>query len=313
MQPFSFNIRHVNQTARLLIVLFVLAAHASLFSQDSAAEKIKPSIKLSYRIAEQGRSVRVEISHREGKNTIPAENLIVNLYLNEVKKYNPATGEGWMSNMVTDEDGVCVFDLTDNFKRIKTGAHTFKFIAGIATDPRYENSTEEITMNDYRIDLRSEKQDSVINVRARLVQLGDSGEKAMAKTEMKLLIKRTFGMLPFGEDNLTTDDSGYVSGIIPADVPGNGDNTITVVGRFEDMDNDGIIEGAKSIAWNVPPFEHTFDKRTLWSTGSNAPVPLVVISVSIILVIWGTIFYLIYLLLQIKKAGKNSVHDNSNQ
>jgi hypothetical protein len=206
-----------------------------------------------------------------------------------------------MGNLVTDDDGVVEFDLNDNFKRIKTGAHVFTFIASIGSDPKFENASEQIVMNDVRINLSNVLADSLNTVTAKLTMFKDSVESPAAKTEMKLLVKRTFGALPFGEDNLSTDDNGEVSGVLPNDLPGNHDKTLTILARYEDQENDGIIEVTKNIPWSIPPIERTFAKRTLWSSGQNAPVPLVIVSLTIIFTIWGIIFYLISLLFKIKE------------
>ncbi len=294
------QLKKTKRVLLLLSLIFVFVAR-SFAGNDGEATKITPNFKLSYKIIDGKPSIKVELSYKDGKKFIPVNNIIVNLYLSEVRKFNPVTGEGWMGNLVTDDDGVVEFDLSDNFKRIKTGAHVFNFIASIGTDPKFENSSEQITVNDVRISLSNSVADSLTTVVAKLSMFKDSVESPAAKTEIKLLIKRTFGALPFGEENLSTDENGEVSGVLPKDIPGNNDKTITVAARYEDQENDGIIEVTKRIPWSVPPIEHKFTKRTLWSSGQNAPVPLVIVSVTIIFTIWGIIFYLISLLFKIKK------------
>lgn len=278
-----------------LLLLFVLGHRV-----HAQKEKFEPSIKLSYKFSDSYRGIKAEVTYKDSDKTMPAKNLIVNMYLNEVKKFYPPTGEGWMTNMLTDDNGVCEFNLTEQFKRIKTGAHQFTFTARFASDPRFEDTQESIVVNDVKIDL-SLTRDSLTTATAKLIFYQDSLEVPAAKTEMKLGIRRTFSLLPFGDESLTTDESGVVSAEMPGDVPGDPDKTITVVARYEDMENDGIIEVSKRIPWSVLPKPREFAKRTLWSTGSNAPVPLVIISTSIIIVIWGVIFYLVFLLLRIRK------------
>ena len=71
--------------------------------------------------------------------------------------------------------------------------------------------------------------------------------------------------------------------------------------RYEDQENDGIVEVSQDIPWNILPRENKLSQRTLWSSGHNAPVILVVVTVSLIILIWGTISYLVILLLRIRK------------
>jgi hypothetical protein len=284
----------------LLAVVLVMFSGSGAAAQDSVAEKISPSLKLSYKIIDGKKSVKVEVTKKEGKKYIPIEKIIVNLYNGEVKKYDPVTAGGWVGNFVTDEDGICNFVLSEKFNKLTQGVHSFTFIASIGSYPEYEDTQEQIVMNDVSIRLSS-KRDSLTTVTAQLNTLGDSIEKPLPETEMKLFVKRTFGMLPFGEENLTTDENGEVSGVIPADLPGNPDKSITVVARYEDQENEGVIETTQNMPWNLLPRQNELSVRTLWSSGVNAPLPLVMVTVSLIILIWGTILYLVTFLFKIKK------------
>ncbi len=292
-----------------LIPVFILCL-VSLFSiniyaqNDSTSSKLQASMNLSYKITNGIKSVKVEVTRKVDGKFIPVENLIVNLYLTEIKKYDPIVGDGWMGNLVTNEDGLATFKFTDNFNKLMSKVHVFNFIATTNEDLRYEDMQEEITVNEALINFTFNTEDAVTTVVAKLTKFQDGAEVASPETEMKMLIKRTFGMLPFGEDGLTTDENGEVSAEIPADLPGNANKTITVVARYDDEENNGIIEISKDIPWKILPKVNPLTRRTLWSRGNNAPIPLVIVTVSLIILIWGTICYLVYLLFKIKRLGK---------
>lgn len=280
--------------------LFFLLSPRAYADKPAAAEKISPSIKLSYKIHNGVKTVKVAVSYKEEKKFIPVGNIIVNLYLGEVKKFDKVSNDGWMGNLVTDDEGECVFMFPENFNKLKANVHSFNFIASIGSDPKYEDTQEEITVNDMNIKL-SFVNDSLTTVNAKLCKIQDSGMVPVPETEMKLLVKRTFGALPFGEDNLTTDADGLVSGVLPADLPGNANKSITIMARYEDQENEGIVEVSQDIPWKILPRENKLSQRTLWSSGHNAPIVLVVVTVSLIILIWGTISYLVILLLRIRK------------
>jgi len=146
----------------------------------------------------------------------------------------------------------------------------------------------------------------VKTVTATLYGWKDHDYLPIASAELKLCIKRTFNFLPFGDAEMTTNENGEVSGELPLDLPGNADGTITIAARMEDNDIYGTVESMKNVPWSVLPKKNPVRGRTLWSAGDNAPWLLVISSVSIITIIWGTIFYLLYLLIRIKRLGKIS-------
>lgn len=285
-----------------LVTLYSINIYAQ---DDSTSSKLPANMNLSYKITNGIKSIKVEISRKVDGKFIPVENLIVNLYLTEIKKYDPIIGDGWMGNLVTNEEGQAIFRFTDNFNKLMSKVHVFNFIATTSEDLRYEDMREEIIVNEALINLSFNTEDAVTIATARLTKFQDGAEVASPETEMKMLIKRTFGALPFGEDGLTTDENGEVLAEIPADLPGNANKTITVIARYDDEENNGVIEVSKDIPWKISPKVNHLTLRTLWSRGNNAPIPLVIVTVSIIILIWGTICYLVYLLFRIKKLGKS--------
>jgi hypothetical protein len=122
--------------------------------------------------------------------------------------------------------------------------------------------------------------------------------------EMKLFIKRSFSLFPFGESGLTTNKEGKVSGDLPLDIPGEAGGKITIVASIIDNEDYGTIESTKKVDWNIFPKKNEEIGRTLWASGKNAPIPLILASCSIIILIWGIIIYIISRLFYIKKIGK---------
>ena len=116
---------------------------------------------------------------------------------------------------------------------------------------------------------------------------------------------RSFGLLPIEGDNLTTDENGEATVDFPNDIPGDKSGNVTVIARVEDNDELGNFETKKNIQWGIPVNQQqTAQPRALWSSGNNAPWPLVITVTSMVVIVWGIIFYIIFQLVAIKRAGR---------
>lgn len=148
--------------------------------------------------------------------------------------------------------------------------------------------------------------DGVKQVKAVITKPGAHGnDEAIKGVEVHFYIKKSFGLLPLEGDFTTTDDNGEASVEFPIDIPGDKSGNVTVIAKVEDDENLGNVEAMKAINWGVPvKAEHLEPTRALWSSGNNAPWPLAITVTGIVVVVWGVIFYIIYQLIAIKKAGK---------
>jgi hypothetical protein len=88
-------------------------------------------------------------------------------------------------------------------------------------------------------------------------------------------------------------------------MPGDEKGNLILVARVEDNDIYGNLVVEKPVPWGIKlKAGKNFWHRTLWSTGNRAPVWLLFLALSIIIGVWGTLFYLVKQLLKIKKMGK---------
>lgn len=300
---------------RIFFILIAISA-LLLFNTVTIAQETKDSasrlsftMNLSSLVSNGVRSVKVQVSRKENKKTIVVDDVTspFKLYLNEVKAYDPTNGTGLISKLHLDSEGEGIFEIPEDFYKLTAGLHVFTFIVKMDSDPKYEDTEETITIADAKISIEYSGEDSVKTAKATLTAWNDSANTyvPVPNAEVKLCIKRTFNFLLFGESGAVTDETGQVSGDLPLDLPGNADSTLTIFGRLEDDENYGTVHGGISVPWAVLPKKNPERGRTLWSSGDNAPLLLVISSVTIIVIIWGTIFYLISLLVKIKKLGKN--------
>lgn len=318
MKAMKNNFLYFNTGKGYQRIFFILTLISALFlfntvtiaqeTKDSAS-RLSFTMNLSSIVSNDIRSVKVQVSRKENKKTIAVNDVTApfKLYLNEVKAYDSTDGTGLISNLRISYEGDGIFTLPADFYKRNAGLHVFTFIVKMDSDPKYEDAEETISIADAKISIEYSGEDSVKTAKATLTAWKDSANAyvPVPNAEVKLCIKRTFNFLLFGESGAVTDETGQVSGDLPLDLPGNADGTLTIFGRLEDDENYGTVEGGVSVPWAVLPKKNPERGRTLWSSGDNAPLLLVISSVTIIVIIWGTIFYLISLLVKIKRLGKN--------
>lgn len=299
---------HIYSVAILLLInVFVLVGNTAMCQdKDENATKKSISMSLSCKTSDGVKHVKVLVTRRENKKSIPVDNAKspVALYLDKVKDSDPSNGTGLISKLFLNDEGEVIFDLPANFNSLTSGLHQFKFIARLESDPLYENAEEEISISDAKININYSGNDSIKTATATLTAWKDSAYVPVSGVEMKLSIKRAFSLFSFGDEGLTTDKNGNVSADLPLDIPGEPGGKITIVASVIDNDNYGSVESTKNVAWSVLPKTNEELGRTLWSRGNNAPISLVIISCSIIALIWGILIYLVFQLFKIKKIGK---------
>ncbi len=273
--------------------------------KDSVA-KLSLTMNLSSIVSNGVRTVKVLVSRKENKKTIVVDDLrsSLNLYLNEVKEHDPLNESGWVSKTYLNNEGEGIFVFPASFYRITDSVHEYTFIVKLDSDPKYADTEDQMIVADAKINLEYSGEDSIKTASASISGWKEQAFTPIPNAELKLCIKRTFNFLPFGEAGVASNENGEISGELPLDLPGNANGTITIAARLEDDATYGTVEVTKDVPWVVLPRVNPVRGRTLWSPGDNAPLLLVISSVTIIVIIWGTIFYLISLLFKIKRLGK---------
>lgn len=298
-----YNLLNRGFVAICFMFISFLMIHTNVVAQtENASEKKSISMSISYKVINGIKMVKVAVEQKVDGKREPVSNLIVNLYLNEIKKFDTTTTTGWMGNIVTNKDGIGEFKFTDLFNQKTKNIHEFHFIATASEDLRYEDAEAETYIYDVFLKLNVTTEDSISTATATLTQLVDGIEVPLRETEVKLFVERTFGVFPFGEEGAVTDSFGVITAEVPSDIIGYANKTLTIIARFEDPENDGKFETTQSIPWTVMPYENAEMERSLWSTGHNAPISLVIVSVTLITFIWGIIAYLVLLLRKIYKT-----------
>lgn len=130
----------------------------------------------------------------------------------------------------------------------------------------------------------------------------DSIGALIEEIDLYFYIQRTFSLLPIGDRFNTTDENGEVTIEFPSDLPGDTDGNVNLIVKIEDADEYADTSISKVLNWGIPMvIDHSENKRTLYAAGANAPISLMILTNSLILIVWGIIFYIVLKIYHISK------------
>ena len=134
----------------------------------------------------------------------------------------------------------------------------------------------------------------------------DEGEKEpIAGAELKLFAKRYFGNLPIGSTK-KTNEQGRVVFALPDDLPGDSAGLVTVNASLSNQELYGEVAVDTALAFGVPTDKPGLtEQRAMWNVASKAPIWLILSYSLGVLLVWGTIFYVLLQLRRIYLMGKN--------
>lgn len=116
-------------------------------------------------------------------------------------------------------------------------------------------------------------------------------------------VQRTFGQLPVGEAG-KTNSQGVASIQFPTDLPGDSTGNVMLIVKIDDESLTGNTEYSEEIAWGEPTIPvNLLDERSMWTVRSMAPIWLILSFLGVTGGVWLTIFYVISLIVRIKKVG----------
>ena len=231
----------------------------------------------------------------------PIKNIPVRLYLDS------ESDSSFIGKITTDETGSAKAILPPSLKTLweASSGHTLLGFTEASDDFEAVSSETAVTKTKMSIDTSSDGETRSITV---TVMAQKGGEWIPAPDiEMRVGIKRMGGILSAGDDETyTTDSTGMVTVEVKKDsLPGDEKGNIILAAKAEDNDQYGNLLIEESVPWGVVTMPDTdfFNQRTLWSTRFRTPVWLLIMAYSIVIGVWGTIIYLIFQIVRIKKLG----------
>ncbi len=130
----------------------------------------------------------------------------------------------------------------------------------------------------------------------------DSIGAPIEEIDLYLYVQRTFSLLPIGDRFTETDENGKRTIEFPSDLPGDTTGLVKVIVKIEDADEYVDTSFSKAINWGIPlVIDKSENKRALWAASASAPIYLLILTNSLILIVWGIIFYICVKIYHISK------------
>ena len=210
--------------------------------------------------------------------------------------------------MTTDTIGKGRIGLPPSFRNTWDSLDEFKFLAQSDSTAGQEPLSADITIKKAILTVDTTTVDGARTVIGELKEKNGNAWVPVKDIDMNLSIKRMLGNLSVGDEaTYTSDSTGVSSAEFKRDsIPGDEKGNITLVAKVDDNDTYGTLFAEKTVNWGsaIQPPKDFFAQRTLWSTRAETPVWLLITVFSIVVGIWGTIFYLAFQILKIKKMGR---------
>jgi len=292
----------VYKCLKLVISLVLLLGISidTIQAQDSVVSKTQLSI--SYFLpANKVPYLEVNSRKKAGRKFEPVKNISVDIYFNEAESNN------LLGKVITDTIGKGRIGLPPSFKNIWDSLNEFKFLAQSEPPSGQEALSADITIKKAILTVDTTSADGTRMVTAELKEKNGNDWVPVKDIDMKLAVKRMDANLSVGDkDFYTSDSTGVSSAEFKRDsIPGDQKGIITLVAEVDDNDTYGNLVTEKAVDWGraIAPQEDFFAQRTLWAIRSETPIWLLFTVWSIAIGIWGTIIYLVFQILKIKKLG----------
>ena len=286
----------------LVIILFFLFGTSidTAYAQDSVAAKTQLSVSYFLPVNKVP-YLEVNTKRKVGRKFEPVKDITVSVYINE------AAAENLLGKVITDADGKGRIGFPPSFKNVWDSLNEFKFIALSDSSTGKEPLSGDITVKKAILTIDTTSEGGARTVTAQLKEKNGNDWVAVKEIEMKLGIKRMLGNLSVGDkETYTSDSTGVASAEFKRDsMPGDKNGNLILVAEVEDNDTYGN-SGKKNQfpgEYAVKSAQNFFDQRTLWSTRFRTPLWLLFVAYSIVIGVWGTIIYIVFQIVKIKKMG----------
>lgn len=199
--------------------------------------------------------------------------------------------------VITDYNGKAVLNCKASTLSVdKEGKLHFKAV--FAGNKSMEPADGEVTIKRGRIEITPVKEDSLLTIKVKLIDVGTGTEVPVAKTVIGIFVKRMFYPLKVGEG--TTDDNGEATIEIPKTLPGDVNGNITLLAKLDENEVYGNLEASVTPQWGIPVSDKLQEApRALWSV--HPPLWMLITFIILVCTVWGHYIVIIYELFRLRK------------
>ncbi len=299
----------INNCTKVLCILVLTFAAFNCSAQDSVKSPLV--ITLSYfSVNNTLPYLTVDAKTKKSGRFQPVMGAGIKLYLD---KDSTGKGIGFIGKVITNVKGKAGTDIPYSLAQIWKSSSNHTFIAITDKTKQFDETSTEINIAKAKITIDTAEDKNII---ATFSQFNGANWVPVKGVEIKIGIKRLASDLPISdEQSYTTDSLGQVKGEFKRNgLPGDEAGNIILVAKVEDNDQFGNLRIEKSILWGVKfVASKDFFRRALWASRFRSPIWLVFAAYGIIITVWGTLIYLIILLVKVRKLGRQEIKKNSSE
>ena len=216
-----------------------------------------------------------------------------------------------MGKVQTDQTGKARIIIPASMKASWNESPRHTFIAVAESTNQFDEVTSEIVIAKSKVEIDTVAAEEGRTVRVRVFELSGDEWIPAKDVEMKIGVSRIGGILPISdEETYTTDSTGeVVAEFKKENLPGDSAGNIRLIARVEDNEQLGNLQAEAIVPWGeafrvVPEVQH----RSLWATRDKAPLWLLFMAGVIVVIVWGSIIYLIIQIFKIRRLGLRVQH-----
>lgn len=207
------------------------------------------------------------------------------------------SAETEVGTVVTDRNGFAMLNIKAG-QLVTNPDGTLRFKVTVAGPKNLEAGEGEVTVKRAMLIMTPVKEDNLLSVQLKLVDLSTGEEKPVPETAVGLFVKRSFYPMKLGEGN--TDENGEATIEVPNNLPGDPLGNITLLGKLEENETYGNLEVASTQKWGVAVSNRIEDQpRALWS--SHPPLWMLITFIILMTAVWGHYIVIVYELFRLRK------------
>lgn len=207
------------------------------------------------------------------------------------------TEEKELGFVITDRNGKAVLNVkADSLQTNKEGKLHFKAV--FAGNKAMDAAEEELTIKKARLEITPVKDDSLLTVQVKLVDVGTGTETPVPETLLGIFVHRSFNPLKIGEG--TTDENGEATVEIANNLPGDEKGNVILSARLDENELYGNLEASVTQPWGTR-VSNKFEElpRSLFS--EHPPLWMMVTFAILMSTVWGHYLVIIIQLFRLRK------------
>jgi hypothetical protein len=295
------NWKNTNIKLLFLLALAVAGPQGTKAQNDTT----KPALILNISYHMNDNNVMYLIANTKAKISgkfKQVQGIPVSVYLDK------ETPDQLVGNTITDANGTGKLIFPVTLQAIWNGAAQHQLLGISKATKEFESASSETAVTKSRLTIDTLSEGETRTITAVMSAFNGTDWVPAADVECKVGVARSGGsLLPAGDEaTYTTDSTGKISAeLMKKNLPGDENGNLVLVATVEENDIYGNLKIQKVVPWGVAvkPNTHFFEQRTLWSTRFRTPIWLLAMAISIMVGVWGTIIYLIFQLVKVKKLG----------